>query len=942
MGGKSVFELGILISYQDKASQGVSNLERRLRSLDGSVKSHAGMLGRLSYIHENIIDPARRIGDVWHRQAESLRKYTDAALDLSRVQQKFFALNLSAEDNAKAFDAVRHTVQKLNGVSLAEATETVMDLHTAIGSLDEAIEALPIASKYRFAFSTMFGDKFDAGALEQNIQSGFKFLEMIGAVRATGPTDAATGKHAFTDEDRRRMEEFFSRTAQMTAASGGRVTPADMFQMAQTGGTAMQGLTLEGLTHLQSPLTEMGGSRTGTALQTLFQNVVAGRMQQKGLMEWQRLGLLDTSKVEFNKSGIVRRMDAGAIPIGDFLQEDPLKFADALADAMKKHGVDTSNPKAVIKELGALKMPRTAMEITSLLINQRDRVLKETAIVLKAKGIEALNTQALDTAQGKIIAFEKTMENFRAATGMPLVELGSRLLGSWSPFINLLTEHPNLTLGLVGVQKVGVGLLETATLLKMSGLTDWLFKSTKGANALAEATTKVSRQAGFLSKDIITNVGVTGIPKAEKQLGGWMSRLSNIPSSVTTTLAVASAVGGVLLSAELISAMRQNARDIDDISKKSQDVWDNYITSGYAFNPRTPPEVQQTVAKSILEDLNKDQALEVALSDKPEFAWRGVFAADRPYGAQGPLSGWNQFDPNKAGGMFKNMAKALADPGVMMSAIRQVRQNEMGLTKEGQEKLLKSFEVAQPEAFKQASAMLDELSKSAQPVVTGFNDVYKSTGILTPSIYRTSNALDRFAFKLDNFSPSFGPVPIGGYGLPSVGGNTSTQAPPALPLNRPSTFDSSGFKRAHASLRAPLAMPPTQINQYEPVALDSLASLLRPQPQAYPALVEPRVRRDERPDASLASLRAPIAEPRMPKALASPSYSARGGDLHFGDINFNSTGGESPSTRRRKVDVVMRGLEEIAYRVQRIEERQSDNNLEGRVSRALSRREARA
>src|SRR5207302_7248108 len=124
---------------------------------------------------------------------------------------------------------------------------------------------------------TLLGGKFSSAEIEQQVQQSAKFLEMIGAMRATGAMDT-TGKREFTEEDRRRMEGYFNRVTQITAATGGRVTPSEMLALAQTGGTAVQGLTVEGLTSLISPMTEMGGSRTGTALQSLFQQVVAGHI----------------------------------------------------------------------------------------------------------------------------------------------------------------------------------------------------------------------------------------------------------------------------------------------------------------------------------------------------------------------------------------------------------------------------------------------------------------------------------------------------------------------------------------------------------------------------------------------------------------------------------------------------------------------------------------
>ena len=512
--------LSLLIQLRDQASAGLQKFTKNLEHSHQAAYRNASALGSLSTIGYRTIETGRMIGDSWHRQTESLRKYTDAALELVRAQSKFQAINLSPEENTKAFAAVEQTVRNLRGLSLAETTETLTDLHTAFGKLDEAILALPVASKYRFSFESLFSDKFSKEEIEQQIQSGFKFLEMVRAIKASGGLDAA-GSRVFLPQDQTRMEEYFSRVSQITAATGGRVSPTDLLQMAKTGGTALQGLSVEGLTNLTGTAQELGGNRTGTALQTLFQQVIAGRIQQKGLMEWQRLGLLDTKQIEVNKSGIVKKMNAGAIPIGDYLQEDPLKFADALRDAMQKHGVNTSDPKAVIKELGALKMPRNAMEITSLFINQRDRMIKEADLVKHAKNTEQLNKEAEDSPMGRIKKFESMVTDLRAKIGLPLITVGTEWAQKLMPILDWLANHPNLALGLITAGKALAFISETSFYLRASGLLGTLNGIEQGGMAAgrgmgvaeqrAIGLRKASGTFGFIIKTAVYGVAIEKI-----------------------------------------------------------------------------------------------------------------------------------------------------------------------------------------------------------------------------------------------------------------------------------------------------------------------------------------------------------------------------------------------------------------------------------------------
>jgi hypothetical protein len=477
-----------------------------------------GFSGRMERL-DNLYQGGRQIAGIWREQADSLRPYVDAALRLSQAQQKFMALNLGDADNARAFAAVRKTVSQVKGVSLAETHETLTDLHSALGNLDHALEALPLASKYRFSFETLYGDKFSPEQIEKNIQGSFKFLEMIGAMRATGAPDAL-GKRAYTDEDRKRTEAYFNRMTQMSAAMGGRVTPTEMLAMAKTGGTALQGLTVEGLTHLTGPIQEISGTRTGTALQSMFQAVVGGTMPQNYIENWRKLGLVNEKLVEFNKSGIPKRLEPGAITIGGLLQKDPLQFADALREAMQKHGINVSKPEDVTKELTGLFGRTTSRELASLLINQRDRIVKDTGIVENTKGIEALNKQALDSPMGKFIQYQKGMEDFRAEIGQGLLPMLTKMAEVVTPIARFFAEHEEVAkyaAALLLVSKVGGGLVQTFSALNsIRSMFGGMRNVETEAEEAAGAISKTERAALGLSRapknfDFMIRIGVYGL-----------------------------------------------------------------------------------------------------------------------------------------------------------------------------------------------------------------------------------------------------------------------------------------------------------------------------------------------------------------------------------------------------------------------------------------------
>lgn len=741
-----------------KASPGLDNLLNKVDRLGGARGGYGdNYRGRHSERHSTMerlergremLNAPREIGDVWRRQAESLHGFADAALELDRAKNKFKAINLSESENSRAFSAVDALVQKQRGLTRTAGVEMVTDLHTVFGHLDEALASLDIAGKYRYSFESLFGDKFSSQEIEGQIQSGFKALEMLGATRATGAINAE-GKHQFTESDRTRMESYFNREAQISAMTGGRVTPAELLAMAKTGGTAVQGLSIGGLTNLVSSITEISGTRTGTALSTLFQNVVGGHMQQSGMSEWQRLGLMDMSKVEVNKSGIIQSMRPGAIPIGTLMQDDPLKFADALSVAMKKHGIDTSNPQKVIEELGALKMPKTASELVSLLINQRDRVVKESANVTNAKGIEGLNTQAEDSLTGKIKKYEAAMTDFKVNAGLPMIETAAKLAGWLTPIANFFAGHQNVTLyaaGLGVAAKAGVGLLETMITLRQAGI---LTQPISEAAKLEQAITGAGARTGGL--------------------GGKLAGLGSIVGGLTPLavgLGLTAALGLVVkIKSEVDAIDKKNA----EIRQTAKENYDALIHPGSKlFTGKLEQGDADSIARRKLTDLQMDGGLQQSFNPWTKENWWktlihksdysdglgnattlfGKLFSDHPNDKSG-------YNPDAAAKIIEKLAPEFADIKVLTSALVQARQGGLGIDRNQEGQFEKSIEKLDPGKYrvasKDATEYLNQLDQKTQDTAKKLVDLSESASPLPAKLLNFGSALQTASAQASGF-----------------------------------------------------------------------------------------------------------------------------------------------------------------------------------------------
>ncbi|WP_063654019.1 hypothetical protein [Candidatus Arsenophonus triatominarum] len=105
----------------------------------------------------------------------------------------------------------------------------------------------------------------------------------------------------------------FKRSVDMTAksmtASGGMVLPEDYLAMLKTGGTAVKQMNTDAfyfsLSHL---IQQLGGDRTGTSLNSAYQNLVKSKTPQGAMENLIGLGLLKKESVKYVKTGHVTKM----------------------------------------------------------------------------------------------------------------------------------------------------------------------------------------------------------------------------------------------------------------------------------------------------------------------------------------------------------------------------------------------------------------------------------------------------------------------------------------------------------------------------------------------------------------------------------------------------------------------------------------------------------
>jgi hypothetical protein len=735
---------------------------------------------------DDLLQSTRQIGYAWRERADSLRPYVNETLRLVRAQEKFKAIGLSDKDNAEAFAAVNKQVEGMKGISLTDATETITDLHTALGDLHHAIDAFPIASKYRFAFSTIFGDKFSNEEIEEQLRSGMKFLEMTGKVA----------------KGREEMERSFNVMAQMSAATGGRVNPAEMLLMARRGGPSIQGLTPTGLRNMSSAIQELGGEGAGTALMAQYQALVGGVMKKSSLAEFQRLGLIDSSKIETGKhSDIIKKVLPGANKLGALMQEDPLKAADRLLGAFADKGIiqrDTlqrvmaggqftdAEANKVREELTILFQNRNSQRLMSLLTTQRNQVVKESGLAGGAKDIEGLYGQANTGAIGDFQKYEAAMTNLRATLGKGIIPLMTTFAHVATPVAEFFATYP------------GVGKFATALLLltKVTGgaiQTFSILSQTQAINTLSRIQTEAIGAAG-------------GISAAEKRAIGLSSGLRSLPTTIKIGLVLGAAWFTLQQILELYSASGladRAQKEVQGASAMSANALRS-MEAIYASKGEQVPKAEYAgAAKSIYQGLNVDSQLSNYLDPSRESLYHKFFAQGTNPFRDVPSEMRNKLLTDKAftnrvwqmpgdygvnlnremgietaASHIRKQGQELDNPGAMLAFRQKVSTGNYPQDAKNtlNEALQRAFPASYAASGERMALEFSQVADKSRMLVGIFGDLFMPVKSLPPAFGQATFAATNFANDVGNIQlPSFIGSGLGGLLGPQAGAQPAPQ-----------------------------------------------------------------------------------------------------------------------------------------------------------------------
>ena len=399
--------------------------------------------------------------------AMALKASTNEAVKFEQQLNRLKALNLDARLGAGTTSGLQQAAAEISkntkGTTATEALKLVTETQSITGNVQHTLELAPVLAKLKFGMETYMaaggkGDGHGAGS-ERQFMDIVKVMEMRGLMRD------------FTAEKLDKMADLFTKSY---VASGGMVKPSDFLAMMKTGGTAGKLVGEDFMFALGHIMQEKGGNRSGTALMSNFQGMVAGRMPQQVAETLKSLGLLDANAIHYGKTGHITKVDPGGVKDYQTLMQNPLDFLEKnILPALKAKGVDTSDPMQALMKLNSLTGQRTASDMWSQLYLERDQIRNYIAQSKNAMGFSQLYAQGSGSVVGQEHDLQAKVNQLELEFGTAALPLLKSALEQAIPLVKSMGEwmsrnQNGLSMLVTGIAGLAAAMLVTGPIMVLT------------------------------------------------------------------------------------------------------------------------------------------------------------------------------------------------------------------------------------------------------------------------------------------------------------------------------------------------------------------------------------------------------------------------------------------------------------------------------------------
>ena len=500
------YKVAVKLTLVNGVSAGLAGLATQFRSLNGQVNTTQNSLLGIERRLANI----KRLGMIGGGMAVAggfglslFKGPIQAASEYERAYTRFKTLNLGELANKQA-DQFARAANRFGSSS----TDMMDALHASVGllgSMDLAMKIAPKLAELNAANGILFGDK--VGKLDKGaVQAITRFNDMRGLTNSEG--DFMRGLNL---------------AQRLVTGSGGATKFTDLELLAKRGGAAFKGLSDDGVTMLATVMQEQGGNATGTALMSLYQNLIAGRTTKKAMAKLSAAGLAELGYVSHgNVCGKdYKTLQITKIAGEELLRTNPgawlMKYA---VGAAKRSGA--KNDSEVIAFVNDLISNRTGSNMAATFTTQGLQALRDFNLAKNAMGVEQTIDAAKNTNAGKFADLTKRWKDLMIEIGimvLPLVNKAlEKLIGILKSVKDFAGEYPKLTKGIViafgvlsGIVAVGGVLMVATASFKALGLALGVASSAGGIGTALNAAAIGLRALGLAAVAFGAGYAVGGV-----------------------------------------------------------------------------------------------------------------------------------------------------------------------------------------------------------------------------------------------------------------------------------------------------------------------------------------------------------------------------------------------------------------------------------------------
>ncbi|MDZ5448959.1 hypothetical protein [Labrys sp. ZIDIC5] len=512
-----VYKIGVQLALTGNMSAALAGIASQLIDIDNKTTSLMSKWEKLGTNLKLAVGGAVATG-AGVGLLDGLGKLIDRGNDLVHVQQQLMGATQNQAQVAEA-TAVAWEKSAKYGLSVSSVLSDIKEARTVFGSTEHAIDFIDPLEKMRVVLNGMTEG------------SGNKAVEAVYNMARAGELKGLTSPDEFI--------RYFDGMTRAITASGGKVDPHAFMQATQYGKLASKGWSEEFYTKiLPSMIQEAGPSTAGTQLMSLYGTVNQGRVTQRALELWEKLGLIeDPSKLIFDKQGNTKGFQPGAVQGTELFTRNPFEWAQTvLKPAIEKslgHEIKPGDTEA-INLLGGMFGNRNSAAAIAALLLEGQRIRKDAAITGQAKGLDAVDDLLGKDPKIAAANFKSAWDNLLTSLGSPLVQPAISAMNAMAGVMKSLTAvaaaHPDAVKALgVGAAGAGGALAIGGTAAMSAAIWRTLFGS-GGLNASAAAlnTSAVMLQQAAVAlgaKGVPGVGGVAGAPSAGKPWGSALGAL---------------------------------------------------------------------------------------------------------------------------------------------------------------------------------------------------------------------------------------------------------------------------------------------------------------------------------------------------------------------------------------------------------------------------------